>query len=224
MKKQTNMFQVKEQGNTSEKDLNETEISDLTWWKYKRMVIKIFTKLKRKMEGQSENLKTEAENKRKHQIEVTELKNTMTEMENITWRFNSRPDEARKKRVTALNDRALELTQSQQQTEKKKEWRQPRKQMLLFSRCVQLFENIWTATCQAFLSFTIFQSLLKLTSIESMMPPNHLILSPSSPPALNLSQHQSLFQWVGSSHQAAKILELQFQHQSFQWITRINFL
>ena len=120
MKKQTNMFQVKEQGNTSEKDLNETEISDLTWWKYKRMVIKIFTKLKRKMEGQSENLKTEAENKRKHQIEVTELKNTMTEMENITWRFNSRPDEARKKRVTALNDRALELTQSQQQTEKKK--------------------------------------------------------------------------------------------------------
>ena len=37
-----------------------------------------------KMEGQSENLKTEAENKRKHQIEVTELKNTMTEMENIT--------------------------------------------------------------------------------------------------------------------------------------------
>ena len=224
MKKQTNMFQVKEQGNTSEKDLNETEISDLTWWKYKRMVIKIFTKLKRKMEGQSENLKTEAENKRKHQIEVTELKNTMTEMENITWRFNSRPDEARKKRVTALNDRALELTQSQQQTEKKKEWRQPRKQMLLFSRCVQLFENLWTATCQAFLSFTIFQSLLKLTSIESMMPPNHLILSPSSPPALNLSQHQSLFQWVGSSHQAAKILELQFQHQSFQWITRINFL
>jgi len=98
MKKQTNMFQVKEQGNTSKKDLNETEISDLTWWKYKRMVIKIFTKLKRKMEGQSENLKTEAENKRKHQIEVTELKNTMTEMENITWRFNSRPDEARKKK------------------------------------------------------------------------------------------------------------------------------
>ena len=47
--------------------------------------------------------------------------------------------------------------------------------MLLFSRCVQLFENLWTATCQAFLSFTIFQSLLKLTSIESMMPSNHLI-------------------------------------------------
>ena len=35
------------------------------------------------------------------------------------------------------------------------------------------------------------------------------------PPALNLSQHQGLFQWIVSSHQVAKILELQFQHQSF---------
>ena len=39
-------------------------------------------------------------------------------------------------------------------------------------------------------------------------------------PALNLSQHQALFQWVGSSHQVAKVLELQVQHQSFQWIFR----
>ena len=39
-------------------------------------------------------------------------------------------------------------------------------------------------------------------------------LSPASPPALNLSQHQNLFQWVGSSHQVAKVLELQCQHQS----------
>ena len=39
----------------------------------------------------------------------------------------------------------------------------------------------------------------------------------SSPPALNLSQHQGLFQWISSLHQVAKILELQLQHQSFQW-------
>ena len=39
-------------------------------------------------------------------------------------------------------------------------------------------------------------------------------LSPPSPPALHLSQHQGLFQWVGSSHQVAKVLKLQFQHQS----------
>ena len=42
-------------------------------------------------------------------------------------------------------------------------------------------------------------------------------LSPASAPALNLSQRQGLSQWVSSSHQVAKILELQLQHQSFQW-------
>ena len=43
------------------------------------------------------------------------------------------------------------------------------------------------------------------------------ILSSPSAPALNLSQHQGLFQWVSSLHQVAKILEFQLQHQSFQW-------
>ena len=41
-------------------------------------------------------------------------------------------------------------------------------------------------------------------------------LSPSSPPAFDLSQHQGLFQWVGSSHHVTKVVELQLQHQSFQ--------
>ena len=49
-------------------------------------------------------------------------------------------------------------------------------------------------------------------------------LSPPSPPALNLSHHQGLFQWVSSSHQVAKGLEFQLQHQSFQWIFRTDFL
>ena len=49
-------------------------------------------------------------------------------------------------------------------------------------------------------------------------------LSPSSPPALNLSQNQGLFKWVGSSHQVARVLELQLQHLSFQWIFRVGFL
>ena len=44
-----------------------------------------------------------------------------------------------------------------------------------FSR-VQLFVTPWTAACQASLSFTTPQSLLKLVSIESVMPSNHLIL------------------------------------------------
>ena len=41
-----------------------------------------------------------------------------------------------------------------------------------------------------------------------------------SPPALNLSQHQGLCKWVSSSHQVAKVLEFQLQHQSFQWNTQ----
>ena len=53
--------------------------------------------------------------------------------------------------------------------------------------------------------------------------PSHPLLPPS-PPALNLSQHQGLFQWVSSSHQVAKVLKLQLQHQSFQWIFRTDFL
>ena len=49
-------------------------------------------------------------------------------------------------------------------------------------------------------------------------------LSSPSPPAFNLSQHQGLFQWVSSSHQVAKVLAFQPQHQSFQWIFRTDFL
>ena len=49
-------------------------------------------------------------------------------------------------------------------------------------------------------------------------------LSPPSPPALNLSQHQGLFQWVSSSHQMAKVLEFHLQHQSFLWTPRTDLL
>ena len=45
--------------------------------------------------------------------------------------------------------------------------------------------------------------------------PSHPLSSPS-PPAFNLSQHQGLFQGVSSSHEVAKVLEFQLQHQSFQ--------
>ena len=140
---------------------------------------------------------------------------------------------------------------------------------------VWLFATAWTAAHQAFLSFTISRSLLKLVSIESVMPSNHLILchplillpsifpsirvfsfklvswppcyhqielakthvhwisdaiqpshplSPSCPPAFSLPQNQGLFQWVVSSHQVAKGLELQLRHQSFQWVFRTDFL
>ena len=56
-------------------------------------------------------------------------------------------------------------------------------------------------------------------AIQPFHPP-----SSPSPPTFNLSQHQGLFQWVSSSHQVAKVLEQQLQHQSFQRIFRTDFI
>ena len=47
-------------------------------------------------------------------------------------------------------------------------------------------------------------------------------LMPSYSSAFNLSQHQGLFQWVSCWHQMTKILELQLQHPSFQWVFRVD--
>ena len=59
--------------------------------------------------------------------------------------------------------------------------------------------------------------------VSDTIQPSHP-LSSAFPPAFNLSQHQDLFQGVSSSHQVAKVLELQLQHQSFQWTFRTDFL
>ena len=59
--------------------------------------------------------------------------------------------------------------------------------------------------------------------VGDAIQPSHPLSSPS-PSALNLSQHQGLFKWVRSSHQVAKVLEFQLQHQSFQWIPRTDLL
>ena len=53
--------------------------------------------------------------------------------------------------------------------------------------------------------------------VGDAIQPTHPLSSPS-PPAFSLSQHQGLFKWVSSLHQVAKVLELQLQHQPFQWI------
>ena len=83
---------------------------------------------------------------------------------------------------------------------------------------VQLFATPWTAALQASLSFTISQSLLKLRSMESVMPSNHLILChplllPSIFPSIQVF-----------SYEEAKVPEFQLQHQSFQRIFRADFL
>ena len=76
--------------------------------------------------------------------------------------------------------------------------------------------------------FPVHHQLLELAEthvhrVGDAIQPSHPLSSASSP-AFNLSQHQGLFKLVSSSHQLAKLLEFQLQHQSFQWIFRTDFL
>ena len=90
---------------------------------------------------------------------------------------------------------------------------------------VRLFATPSTAACQASLSITDFQTLLKLMSIESVMPSNHLILCcplllpPSVFPSIRVFSNESVLRI-----KLAKMLEFQLQHQSFQWMFRTDFL
>ena len=89
---------------------------------------------------------------------------------------------------------------------------------------VWFFATPWIVACQASLSITNSRSLLKLMSIESVMPSNHLILCrpllllPSISPSIRVFSHESVL-----CIQVAKVLEFQLQHQSFQWIFRTDF-
>ena len=78
----------------------------------------------------------------------------------------------------------------------------------LLSR-VWLFASPWIAACQASLSSTNSQSLPKLTCIESVMPSSHLILCHPLPLLPPIPPSISLFQWVNSSCEVAKVLEFQ---------------
>ena len=89
--------------------------------------------------------------------------------------------------------------------------------------CVWLFVTPLRAACQASLSLTIPQSLPKFMSIASVMPSSHLILWR---PVLLLPQSFSAscaFPMNQLLTSDAKILEFQLEHQSFQWLFRVDF-
>ena len=91
---------------------------------------------------------------------------------------------------------------------------------------VRLLATPWTTAHQASLPITNSQSLLKLMTIESVIPSNHLIQSSvatfSSCPQFFPASGSFLMSQLFAS--VAEVLELQLQHQSFQWIFRIDFL
>ena len=93
-----------------------------------------------------------------------------------------------------------------------------------FSSVAQLCPTLWDPMNRSMPGLPIYHQLPESTQthvhrVGDAIQPSHPLLSPS-PPALNLSQHQGLFQWVSSLHQVAKVLQLQLRHQSFQWTFR----
>ena len=96
-----------------------------------------------------------------------------------------------------------------------------------YVHCHCLVAKSWPPLCNPWTeaSFPVLCYLQELAQthvhrVGDVIQPSHPLLPPS-PPALNLSQLQGLFQWVSSLHQVAKVSEL--QHQSFQWIYRAGF-
>ena len=88
---------------------------------------------------------------------------------------------------------------------------------------VPLFVTSWTAACQASLSIAGELAQTPVHWVGDAIQPSQPLSSPS-PPAFSISQPQGFFQWVSSSHQVTKVLELQLEHQSFQWIFRTDLL
>ena len=90
--------------------------------------------------------------------------------------------------------------------------------------CVWLLVTQWTAASQASCSLPTPRANSNLCPSSQWCHPTISASVSPSPLALNLLQHQGLFQWVSSSHHMAKVLEFQLQHLSFQWIFRTDFL
>ena len=121
--------------------------------------------------------------------------------------FHSKHEHSHHRSIISVGQKALQVLFSSAQS---------------FSR-VRLFAIPWTATHHV----SVHHQLQEFTQthvywVSVAIQPSHPLSSPY-PPAHNLSQHQGLFKWVSSSHQVAKVLEFQLQHQSFQWIFRSDF-
>ena len=97
-----------------------------------------------------------------------------------------------------------------------------------FSSVTQSWPTLWDPMNRSTPGYPVHNQLLEFTQthvhwVGNAIQLSHPLSSPSLP-APNPSQHQGLFKWVSSSHQVAKVLELQLQHQSFQWTPRTDLL
>ena len=99
--------------------------------------------------------------------------------------------------------------------------------LVQFSSVNQSYPTLCDSMAHSMPGLPVHHQLPKFTQtyvhwVGNAIRPSYPLSSPS-PPALNLSQHQGLLKWVSSSHQVAKLLEFQLQHQPFQWTFRSDF-
>ena len=107
-------------------------------------------------------------------------------------------------------------------------WFIPHKNCLQFSSVAQSCPTLCDPMNRSMPGLPVHHQLPEFTQthvhqVGDVIQPSHPLSSPS-PPAPNPSQHQGFFQWVSPSHQVAKVLEFQLQHQSFQWTPRTDLL
>ena len=100
---------------------------------------------------------------------------------------------------------------------------------MLFSSVAQSCPTLCDPMTRSTPGLPVHQQLPEFTQthvhrVSDAIQPSHPLSSSPSPPTFSLSQHQGLFQWVSSSHQVAKVLKFQLQHQSFQWTPRADLL
>ena len=104
-------------------------------------------------------------------------------------------------------------------------WRSALTVVVQFPSHVRLFATPWTCSPPG---FPVPSHLPEFPQVHVhwigiAIQPSHPLL-PSSLSTFNIFQYQGLFQWVSRWHQVPKVLELQLQHSSFQWVFRVNFL
>ena len=101
-------------------------------------------------------------------------------------------------------------------------------QLVQFSSVAQSHPTCWDPMNRSTPGLPVCHQLPEFTQthihrVDDTIQLSHPLSSPS-PPAHNPSQHQGLFQWVNSSHEVAKVVEFQLQHQSFQCTPRTDLL
>ena len=128
----------------------------------------------------------------------------------------------KKKKAKWLSEEALEIAQERRQSVGDSEL----EYSVQFSSVTQSCPTLCDPINRSMSGFPVHHQLPEFTQthvhrVSDAIQPSHPLSSPS-PPAPNLSQHEGLFQWVHSSHEVAKVLEFQLQHQSFQWTFRTD--